>query len=272
MSEVQGESFVFGKRAAVDPDLPNLTADLSRSYQWPFHLRMHRHKWEFVGDKWRPIVERVHLRPGVGGVGGKPGNIDTMNDLAMLQQWSKAEDGQWLIIPSGDPRIHGTCNADGNFLRRVNVQHNGRTGSVLIGFWERVTQLGTIVTDEDVLTTFALQVMDKIGGIKEPTPRAIADAAKKTRILLAQLQASASGARTPGGSPQLRKRIERVAGLLSRMTGEPVEGVAVEEPRQPRKIKTTRRADPLEALRAALADLSPEQRAALLAPDPKVTP
>jgi hypothetical protein len=277
MSEVQGSEYVFGRPAVVDLDLPDLASDLCRSYQWPFHLRMHRNRWEFVGGKWRPVVERVHLRPGAGGVGGKPGDINGMNDLALMQQWGKVGDGQWLIIPSGDPRIHGTCNESGNFIRRVKVQNNGRPGHVLIAIWERVTDTGKIETDEQALTAFALQVIEKVARINAPTARAKHDATNKTRILLEQLQASAGSSRTPGGSPQLQKRIARVAALMADMTGEPVEGSEQSEQSEPKRGKGKRSAppvtDPVEALRAALAALSPEQRAALLAPvAPEVTP
>lgn len=277
MSEVQGSEYVFGRPAVVDLDLPDLRSDLCRSHQWPFHLRMHRHRWEFVGGKWRPVIERVHLRPGIGGVGGKPGDINGMNDLALMQQWSKVGDGQWLIIPSGDPRIHGTCNESGNFIRSVKVQNNGRPGPVLIAIWERVTDTGKIETDEQALTTFALQVIEKVARINAPTPRALSDAKNKTRILLEHLQASADNSNIPGGSHQLQKRIARVEALLAAMNGEPVEGSEQSEQSEPKRGKGKRSAppvtDPVEALRAALAALSPEQRAALLAPvAPEVTP
>lgn len=272
MSEVQGQEFTFGRKVAVDPSLPELAPDLCRSYQWPFHLRMHRDRWEFVGGRWRPVIERVHLRPGVGGVGGKPNDFNSMTDINTMQQWARVGDGLWLIVPSGDPRIHNTCNESGNFLRRVNVRSGGRAGVVLIGHWERVTEAGKIETDENELTAFALMIMEKLTKIKEPTPTARSNAIGKTKRLLDLLQASAGSSKMPGGSLQLRRRIARVADLLAGMTGEPVENfIGDDEPieKRPAKRKAPPAAppsDPVEAIRALLANLSPEQRAALLAP------
>lgn len=218
MSEAR--TYKSPRSAQVASNLPVLASDLSRSHQKIFHLRLHKNRWEFVNGKWRPIVERVHLRPGVGGVGGKGNDPATFKDLPLLQQWAEEGDRNWLIVPSGDKRIRGTCNESGDFIKIVSVQSGGYTGDVYIGFWENVTEDGQIATDEDELTKFALQVMVACEGITEPTVAGKAQAIKNVRATLKQVQSSAERSRTPGGSVDVQKRIGRLTKLLIGMTGD----------------------------------------------------
>lgn len=262
MSDVQpqGDVFVFGRHARDLSHLPSLTPDLCRSYQWPFHLRVHPDEWEFVAGAWRLIIERVSLRPGVGGVGGKHGDINSINDLALLQDWSKVGDRKWVILPSGDNRLAGVIPG-GNFLRSVQVASGGRDGKVIVAAWERVTEDGQIVTDDEALTRISLKIARDVLSLEGPTRAAVSKVTRKLVTLRSQLLASAGSSRVQGGSYQLRKRIERVSKTLHAITGDEsyLEGIELSATATAEPVKATKRGkgekpDPAAATLAALAE------------------
>lgn len=262
MSDVQpqGEAFVFGRHARDLSHLPNLAPDLCRSYQWPFHLRIHPDEWEFVAGKWRLIIERVGLRPGVGGVGGKHGDINSINDVGLLQDWSKVGDRKWVILPSGDNRLMGAISG-GNFLRSVQVASGGKDGKIIVAAWERVTEDGQIVTDDEALTRISLKIARDVLSLEGPTRAAVSKVTRKLVTLRSQLLASAGSSRVQGGSYQLRKRIEKVSKTLHAITGDEsyLEGIelsatATAEPVKAGKRGKTEKPDPSAAALAALAE------------------
>ena len=216
MSDAQGLSgtpMSFGKGARDLSHLPNLAPDLCRSYQWPFHIRIHPDEWEVVGEKWRLCVERIGLRPGVAGVGGKPGDLNSLTDLPLLQDWSKVGDRKWVVLASGDHRLRDVFE-DGNFLRSVKVASQGREGTVIIACWERVTEDGQIVNDDAVLHDYSVKLAKAIFELRGPTRAAERKVAQKLAKLRNQLLSSAGASRVQGGSHQLKKRILRVSKML----------------------------------------------------------
>ena len=220
MSDAQGLSgtpMSFGKGARDLSHLPNLAPDLCRSYQWPFHIRIHPDEWEVVGEKWRLCVERIGLRPGVAGVGGKPGDLNSLTDLPLLQDWSKVGDRKWVVLASGDHRLRDVFE-DGNFLRSVKVASQGREGTVIIACWERVTEDGQIVNDDAVLHDYSVKLAKAIFELRGPTRAAERKVAQKLGKLRNQLLASAGASRVQGGSYQLKRRIARVSKLLAFIT------------------------------------------------------
>lgn len=261
MSEAhQGTVFSFGRQARDLSNLPELTPDLCRSYQWPFHLRIHPDEWEFVGGKWRLVIERVGLRPGVGGVGGKTTDINSIEDLGLLSTWAKVGDRKWAILPSGDNRLTAIF-PEGNFLRKVRVASGGREGTVIVAAWERVTEDGRIVTDEEAMTDIAAKVADEVFGLSGPSQRAVSKVVLKLGRLRGHLLASAGSSRIQGGSYQLKKRIERVSRTLYAITREEsyLEGIELsEEPAQAPKAKRGKekpeKVDQATATLAALAE------------------
>lgn len=259
MSDVhQGEAFSFGRQARDLSSLPNLTPDLCRSYQWPFHLRIHPDEWEFVGGKWRIVIERVGLRPGVGGVSGKHNDLSTIEDLGLLGNWAKAGDRKWVILPSGDNRLRGIF-PEGNFLRKVRVASGGREGTVIIAAWERVTEDGRIETDEDELTRISLKVARDTLNLDGPTKAATRKVVQKLSNLRSMLLSSAGSSRIQGGSYLLKKRIEKVSKTLHAITRDEsyLEGIELsEEPAKSvkRSKEKPEKADTAAATLAALAE------------------
>lgn len=279
MEAQTGSEFSFGRSARDVSDLPNLTPDLVRSYQQPFHLRIHPDKWEFVDGKWLLQVERSHLRPGVGGVGGKERDLDSYDDTALLQQWAKHGDKRWAVIPNGDNRLRGIFGETGNFLRRVDVQTvdnygRHRVGPVIIAAWEKVTELGKIETDFDKLAEFSAKLAKAVFNIEGPSARAKSVVVNKYTALLDQLEATSQRGRD-GGTISLKKRINKIRRILAALTGDtsytdnlfdegPARGRGGEKrkPREPKAEKPA--AISQEALAAALAQMSPEAIQAIL--------
>ena len=275
-----GSEFSFGRSARDISSLPTLTHDLVRSYQQPFHLRIHPDKWEFVDGKWRLQVERSHLRPGVGGVGGKERDLNSYEDTALLQQWAKHGDRRWTIIPNGDSRLRGIFGDNGNFLRQVEVQTidnygRHRTGPVIIAAWEKVTELGKIETDNEKMAEYSAKLATALFNMDKPPARAVAEVQKKYVILLEQLESS-SQHKEGGGPYSLKVRINKIRRTLATLTGDEtylaglfrlddVQRDPKAEKRKPREPKAEKPAAiSQEALVAALAQMSPEAIQAIL--------
>ena len=284
MEAQTGSEFSFGRSARDMSDLPNLAPDLVRSYQQPFHLRIHPDKWEFVDGKWVLQVERSHLRPGVGGVGGKERDLESYDDTALLQQWAKHGDKRWVVIPNGDNRLRGIFGETGNFLRRVDVQTvdnygRHRTGPVIIAAWEKVTELGKIDTDTEKLAEFSAKLAKAVLNIEGPSARAKSSVVNKYTTLLDQLEATSQRGRD-GGTISLKKRINKIRRTLAALTGDtsytdnlfdegPVRGRGGEK-RKPVREKAEKPAQAPasavtpDAIAAALAQMSPEAIQAIL--------
>lgn len=269
MSDAQGTPLIFGRAARTQSTLPNLAPDLCRSYQWPFHLRVHPDVWELGALDWQLCVERVGLRPGVGGVGGKHGSLDSITDLGLLNDWSKVGDRRWVIVASGDPRLAGLYPG-GNFLRSVRVSSAGRDGNIIVGAWERVTEDGQVVDDPTERLQLSSTLAADVLALDGPTSAARAKVVTKLRGLLNQLQSSASSSRVPGGTVQLKKRIHRVASLLVRATGDEGYLLGVEDPSAVPERRASRRVPrpatpPTHAdLASFVSSLSTSDRARLL--------
>ena len=285
MEAQTGSEFVFGRSARDLSDLPTLAHDLVRSYQQPFHLRIHPDKWEFVDGKWLLQVERSHLRPGVGGVGGKERDLNSYEDTALLQQWARHGDRRWAVIPNGDNRLRGIFGDNGNFLRRVDVQTTDsygrhRTGPVIIAAWEKVTELGKIETDNEKLAEYSAKLAKAVFNIEGPSARAKSVVVNKYTALLDQLEATSQRGRD-GGTISLKKRINKIRRTLAALTGDtsytdslfdegPVRGRGGEKrkPREPREPKVEKPTPAptvsQEAIAAALAQMSPEAIQAIL--------
>ena len=282
MEAQTGSEFVFGRSARDLSDLPTLAHDLVRSYQQPFHLRIHPDKWEFVDGKWLLQVERSHLRPGVGGVGGKERDLDSYDDTALLQQWAKHGDRRWAVIPNGDNRLRGIFGDNGNFLRQVTVQTTDsysrhRTGPVIIAAWEKVTELGKIETDNEKLAEYSAKLAKAVFNIDGPSARAKSVVVNKYTALLDQLEATSQRGRD-GGTISLKKRINKIRRTLAALTGDtsytdnlfdegPVRGRGGEK-RKPAREKAEKPAQAPavtpDALAAAIAQMSPEAIQAIL--------
>lgn len=282
MDTQTGSEFSFGRSARDVSDLPMLAPDLVRSYQQPFHLRIHPDKWELVDGKWLLQVERSHLRPGVGGVGGKERDLDSYDDTAMLGQWAKHGDRRWAVIPNGDNRLRGIFGETGNFLRRVEVQTvdsygRHRTGPVIFAAWEKVTELGMIDTDTDKLAEYSAKLAKAVFNIDGPSERAKSTVINRYRALLNQLESSSLNAKE-GGTTALKRRINKIRRILASLTGDtsytdnlfdvdPVRG-SVGEKRKPAREKAEKAAKATsvtpEAIAAALAQMSPEAIQAIL--------
>ena len=282
MEAQTGSEFSFGRSARDVSDLPVLTHDLVRSYQQPFHLRIHPDKWEFVDGKWLLQVERSHLRPGVGGVGGKERDLDSYDDTALLQQWAKHGDRRWAVIPNGDNRLRGIFGDNGNFLRQVTVQTTDsysrhRTGPVIIAAWEKVTELGKIETDNEKLAEYSAKLAKAVFNIEGPSARAKSVVVNKYTALLDQLEATSQRGRD-GGTISLKKRINKIRRTLAALTGDtsytdnlfdegPVRGRGGEK-RKPAREKAEKPAQAPavtpDALAAAIAQMSPEAIQAIL--------
>ena len=282
MEAQTGSEFSFGRSARDVSDLPVLTHDLVRSYQQPFHLRIHPDKWEFVDGKWLLQVERSHLRPGVGGVGGKERDLDSYDDTALLQQWAKHGDRRWAVIPNGDNRLRGIFGDNGNFLRQVTVQTTDsysrhRTGPVIIAAWEKVTELGKIETDNEKLAEYSAKLAKAVFNIDGPSARAKSVVVNKYTALLDQLEATSQRGRD-GGTISLKKRINKIRRTLAALTGDtsytdnlfdegPVRGRGGEK-RKPAREKAEKPAQAPavtpDALAAAIAQMSPEAIQAIL--------
>lgn len=205
--------------AVIDDSRPQLaSADLSRSYQWPFHLRVHPDRWEYVDGKWRLEIERTHLRPGVGSVGGKDSDLSTIKDGKLLERWANHGDRKWVIIVNGDKRI----DASGfMFLdtESVSVVDNGRliNGSIMLASWEVINGLGHIINDEAKLNETSAVIAKALWGLDGPTQRAKDLVEQKLRKTYNQLIETA--ARRPVVSPSLGKRIEKLRVKLYEVTG-----------------------------------------------------
>ena len=282
MEAQTGSEFSFGRSARDVSDLPTLASDLVRSYQQPFHLRIHPDKWEFVDGKWLLQVERSHLRPGVGGVGGKERDLESYDDTALLQQWAKHGDRRWAVIPNGDNRLRGIFGDNGNFLRRVDVQTTDsygrhRTGPVIIAAWEKVTELGKIETDNEKLAEYSAKLAKAVFNIDGPSARAKSVVVNKYTALLDQLEATSQRGRD-GGTISLKKRINKIRRTLAALTGDtsytdnlfdegPVRGRGGEK-RKPAREKAEKPAQAPavtpDALAAAIAQMSPEAIQAIL--------
>lgn len=197
------------------------SADLSRSYQWPFHLRVHPDCWEYVDGKWRLEIERVHLRPGVAGVGvarGQHERYEGVNDVALLRQWSEYGDGKWVIISNGDKRI----DANGfEFMEDANVAvvENGkrRDGTIIMASWETINTVGRIVIDNDLLAEASSAIAKALWGMDGPSQRAKDVVAQKLRGVLSHLIGVAQS--RPVMAPNLVQRIERLRDKLNAVTG-----------------------------------------------------
>lgn len=252
--------------AVIDNDRPQLaSADLSRSYQWPFHLRVHPDRWEYVGGQWRLEIERTHLRPGVASVGGKDSDLSTIKDSKLLERWSMHGDRKWVIIINGDKRI----DANGfMFLdtESVSVVDSGHllNGSVLLASWEVIDGMGRIVNDEDKLNAVSAAIAKALWGLDGPTQRAKDLVAQKLRKTYDQLIETA--ARRPTVSPSLAKRIEKLRVKLSAVTG-------LDEFTAKVAVAATPALDPAaDLLRQLLAMPEAQRTAVLAAVAPKTTP
>lgn len=286
MESRTGSEFSFGRSARDVSALPSLAPDLVRSYQQPFHLRIHPDKWEFVNGAWQLQVERCHLRPGVGGVGGQERDLDSYDDTALLQQWSRYGDKRWAAIPNGDNRLRGIFGETGNFLRRVEVQtvdSNGhhRIGPVIIAAWEKVTDVGTIENDDALLAEYSAKLAKSVLNIDGPS--ALAKQAVTTRYakILSQLEATSQRGRD-GGTTSLKKRINKIRRILAAITGDTgytdeLFDLGAGRGRSSKKAEPSReKAEPPlskeEQLKALLAQFTPEQIAALISPKEEPTP
>lgn len=205
---------------AHDSNRPKLRSpDLSRSYQWPFHLRVHPDRWEFVNGEWRLDIERVHLRPGVAGVGGKPTDLSTIRDGKLKEAWAEHGDRRWVLVGNGDKRI----DANGfSFLDKVEVSVDDRgkliEGSILVASWEILDSAGNIVNDEAKLTEVSKLLASKLWGLEGPTDtarRAVSDGLRKTLNQLCE-----TAARKPTVSPSLSRRITKLKDKYKAVTGE----------------------------------------------------
>lgn len=281
MQSSQGTEFQFGRGAKEASGLPVLESSLARSHQWPFHLRIHPNKWEFIAGKgqepgrWVLEIERCHLRPGVGGVGGKygPDVLNTLDDTALLQQWANQGDRRWAILPNGDQRLRdGVFGESGNFLRIVPVESvdaNGRlrSGQVIIGCWERVTETGKIVQDADALEKISIGLAQTIFRLQGPPSAATAAVQRKLTDLLSSLEATAERSRE-GGSRMLKRRIAKIRKSLFEITGDSTYADQAGTGANRAVLTPTDRLPvegaPVPDLARVLASLSPEQIQALV--------
>lgn len=254
--------------AVVDSNRPQLrTPDLSRSYQWPFHLRVHPDRWEYVGGRWRLEIERTHLRPGVGGVGGR--DVKSINDSKLMEKWAGHGDRKWVIVTNGDKRI----DADGfKFLDIVDVcivDHKGlQEGTVTMACWEVIDSTGNIVNDDAKLNEVADLIAMKLWGMKGPTQRAIDIVARGLKSTIDQL--SETAARKVSVSPSLAKRLNKLKAKYASVTGAPYDDGAPTHAPAPAL-------DPQTDLLKRLLDMPAEERNRLLsamapAPQPAAPP
>lgn len=203
-----------------DSNRPKLrSTDLSRSHQWPFHLRVHPDRWEYVHGEWRLEIERAHLRPGVGGVKGKHGDVTSICANKLVEAWAEHGDRRWVLVVNGDKRI----DANGfDFMEstEVCVEENGRLreGSVIIATWEVIDDAGDIVNDDAKLNEVSKLLASKLWGFDGPTPaarRRVAGGLKKTLDKLCS-----TAARRPGTSIELMRRINKLKAKYAAVTGQ----------------------------------------------------
>lgn len=253
----------------VDESRPRLRSpDLCASYQWPFHLRVHPDRWEYTGGSWRLEIERVHLRPGVAGVKGKEGDLGSIRDTALLGAWATAEDRKWVILSNGDKRLSSVF-PDGLFLdsMAVSVVESGhlRAGSIQIASWEHLDAAGNIVDDAEKLALISAGIATALWGLNGPTAAARARVISGMTRVFDQLENTGSG-RPNGGSPSLKRRLDKLRSNLFALTGDPrfapQEGAATPRPAPPAAAPV---ADPHADALAVLRALPPAELARLLA-------
>lgn len=279
MEAQTGTEFSFGRSARDVSALPSLAPDLVRSYQQPFHLRIHPDKWEFVNGAWQLQIERCHLRPGVAGVGGQERDLDSYDDTSLIQQWSRYGDKRWAAIPNGDNRLRGIFGETGNFLRRVDVQtvdNNGRhrVGPVIIAAWEKVTDVGTIENDNALLVEYSAKLAKSVLNIDGPSALAKQTVVLRYSKILGQLETTSQRGRD-GGTVSLKKRINKIRRILAAITGDtsytnelfdegPGRGRGGEKTKPSREKAEKRPLVTQEDIMAALSQMSPETIQAII--------
>lgn len=255
-----------------DEERPLLRSpDLCASYQWPCHLRIHPDRWEYVGGSWRLEIERVQLRPGCAGVGGNERDLKSIRDTRLIAAWAAEGDRKWVILPNGDKRLTPIYE-DGLFLdtMTVSVVENGRLreGSIQLLRWENVDMEGNIVADPVELARVSRALARAIWNMDGPSPSAMAKVIKGFKRLHDQLEET-SARRPNGGSPGLRRRIERLRANLHAVTGDaqyapapaaPLPPIPTPAP-APMAIPNVEPAaiDPRAAAMSYLAGLTPEE-------------
>lgn len=242
--------------AMVDSNRPQLrTPDLSRSYQWPFHLRVHPDRWEYVGGRWRLEIERTHLRPGVGGVGGR--DVKSINDSKLMEKWAGHGDRKWVILTNGDKRIDPNGFAFLDIVDVCVVDHKGlQEGSVTMASWEVIDSTGNIVNDDAKLNEVADLIAQKLWGMQGPTQRAMDIVARGLKSTIDQLSETAS--RKASVSPSLAKRLNKLKAKYASVTGVPYDdGV-------PAVVAIAPALDPQTDLLKRLLDMPAEDRNRLL--------
>lgn len=218
MSE-QGTPLRFGRTSEQSKNLPILAPDLIRSYQWPFLLRVHPDRWEFVNGEWQLEIERSGLRPGSGGVGGRPTNLDSISDTALRAQWAKEGDRKWELVGQGEKAVRGLYQ-DGQFLKSVDcMTPSGQSGRVIIAVWERVTLAGKVESDPAMVRDLSRHLASELWGISGPTERAVSSVVQRMSVVLQTVQASADR-QGQGGTQGQRKRLARLRTSLAKITGD----------------------------------------------------
>lgn len=226
----KSSSFTTAPVVVDDSNRPLLAStDLSRSYQWPFHLRVHPDRWEYTPYGWRLEIERVHLRPGVGGVGGKERDLNTLNDHKLTERWAEFGDRKWVLVKNGDKRV----DANGfSFLdnAQVSVIDNGklREGSIFLASWEEIDPSGMIVPNEEQLTEIAWTLSKKLFNMDGPSPRAVTAVVRKISAIHDRL--TETEAKRPRSSPALQDRIARLRAKLYAITQNEKYAVGETEP------------------------------------------
>lgn len=226
------EFYVRGGPTVVR-DLPYMARVTALSSQWPFVIRCHPDKWELApdGKSWRLEISKVSLRPGVGGVAGRPGKdaLEWLNIDGLRDHWRKKipghSDGQWMIIESGaagrpDPvmaKAYPDGEVKGAYIRRVQIRtEDGKTPYVFFARWEKITQAGGLADDDAELKRVGDVLAKELFGLDGPTELAKLQVVSKLRKALEQVETSARG--TP--TPERAKRAAKLRAKLAFATGE----------------------------------------------------
>lgn len=208
----------FGMRPEEREDLPSVLPSRVASASYPFGLRVHRDRWSYAGGRWELDIERVGLRPGVGGVGGRPGDLYNVTTTALRSNWESVDDGRWIVMLNGDQRLRQVF-PDGNFLLEEEVRAGREVGTIFVAPWEYIDDVGKIRPDLAKMKAAGDLIAKHVLGLDGPTPRAIANSISGYKALLRVLESSATSSRS-GPSRHLRERMQAVRKALHDLTGD----------------------------------------------------
>lgn len=200
---------IVGKRTSSETGLTAQRLPKIRN-RFRFILMAHPFRWEFDeadfdagNDGWLPVLGRLNISPGVGGVGD--GNVI---DLALV---SRAKDG-WQVLREEDPRL-GKYR---NYTQRFPA--SGKA-SVWGSIWDAVRVIGGRAVwshDDDGYREFRRFLVDS--GIVQPLDEGVREIHEQAAMnrLEAMIGRLAANHRNTGLSQKIKMRQNRVA----KMTGE----------------------------------------------------